>query len=253
MSKTITLIYGIFCYLFFFAVFSYTILFIGNIWVTPGLDTIASSNFIQALAIDIALVVAFGLQHSIMARPAFKKQWTKIVPPAAERSTYVLASAVFLGLIVYFWQPLGGVLWQIENPIAVAVIYTLFALGWGLVFLSTFLINHFDLFGLRQVWLNFRDQPYTTLKFETPWLYRYMRHPLYTGFMLALWAAPTMTAAHFIFALLLTIYILIGSRLEEKDLEHALPEYKRYKDEVPMFFPNLTRNSQPSEGGESYR
>ena len=246
-KRTLILGYGVVAYALFFAVFNYTILFIGNIFVTPSLDSTGATDLGRALLIDIGLLTAFALQHSIMARPAFKRAWTKIIPQAAERSTFVLASTLLLGAIVYFWQPLGGVLWQITDPVAVGVLYGLFAIGWGILFLASFQLNHFDLFGLRQVWLYFRGKPYAHLPFDTPWLYRYMRHPLYVGLMIGLWAAPTMTVAHLVFALLCTGYIFVGVRLEENDLEHALPEYRQYKQEVPMFLPNVGRK-QPQPG-----
>ncbi len=239
VKRTLTLGYGIMVYLLFFAVFNYTIMFIGDIWVSSSLDSSGSGDLGLALLIDVSLLTAFALQHSIMARPAFKRAWTKIIPEPIERSTYVLASTLLLGSIVVFWQPLGGVLWQVSNPLAIGAIYGLFAIGWCIVFLASFQINHFDLFGLRQVWLYFRGRPYTPLTFKTPWLYRHMRHPLYVGLMIGLWAAPTMTVAHLVFALLCTAYIFVGTRLEEKDLENALPEYRRYKQQVPMFVPNI--------------
>jgi len=238
-KRTLILGYGVLAYLLFFGVFNYTIMFIGNIVVTPSLDSIGNSDLSLALLINIGLLTAFALQHSIMARPAFKRAWTKIIPKPAERSTYVLASTLMLGGIVYFWQPLGGVLWQVTDPVAVSILYGLFAIGWGILFLASFQINHFDLFGLRQVWLYFRGKPYTQLEFKTPWLYRHMRHPLYVGLMIGLWSAPTMTVAHLVFALLCTAYIFVGTRLEEKDLENALPEYRQYKQEVPMFMPKI--------------
>ena len=238
-KRTLTLGYGVLAYLLFFGVFNYAIMFIGNIMVTPSLDSIGDSNLSLALLINIGLLTAFALQHSIMARPAFKRAWTKFIPKPAERSTYVLASTLMLGGIVYFWQPLGGVFWQVTDPVAVSILYGLFAIGWGILFLASFQINHFDLFGLRQVWLYFRGKPYTQLEFKTPWLYRHMRHPLYVGLMIGLWAAPTMTVAHLVFAMLCTAYIFVGTRLEEKDLENALPEYRQYKQEVPMFMPKI--------------
>ena len=249
-KRTLTLVYGVAVYALFFGVFSYTILFIGNILVSPSLDSPGNVPTGRALLIDIGLLTAFALQHSIMARPAFKRAWTRIVPEAAERSTYVLASTLLLGAIVIFWQPLGGVLWHITNPLAVGILYALFAVGWGILFLASFQINHFDLFGLRQVWLHFRGRPYTPLAFKTPWLYRHMRHPLYVGLMIGLWAAPTMSVAHLVFALLCTGYILVGTRFEEKDLEDALPEYSSYKQDVPMFMPRIGK-SAPKMGVRS--
>ena len=251
LRKSLTLIYGILCYILFFAVFSYAILFIGNILVTPSLDSPGTTNLIQALVINIGLLGAFALQHSIMARPAFKRAFTKVVPEELERSTYVLAATIILGLILHFWQPLGGILWQLTDPTAIAVVYGLFVLGWVILFLSSFQINHFDLFGLRQVWLYFRGKPYQQLSFSTPWLYRYVRHPLYVGLMIGLWAAPTMTVAHLVFAVLCTGYIFIGAMLEERDLVKALPEYRQYKKQVPMFFPTITSKDVFKENAES--
>lgn len=251
IKKTLTLGYGVIAYGLFFAVFNYAILFIGNIWVTPSLDSVGHDNLAQALLIDIGLLTAFALQHSIMARPAFKRLWTKIIPQQIERSTFVLASSLLLGAIIHLWQPLGGVIWQIENPTIIAALYALFGIGWGILYLASFQINHFDLFGLRQAWLYFRGKPYTHLPFKTPWLYRYMRHPLYVGMMIGLWAAPTMTVAHLVFALLCTGYIFVGARLEERDLEKELPEYRQYKKEVPMFMPKIGSKSQPSITAES--
>lgn len=238
IKKTLTLGYGVISYMLFFTVFNYAILFIGN-FVSPSLDSPGQGNLVQALLVNISLLTAFALQHSIMARPAFKRWWTKVIPEAIERSTYVLASSLLLAAIVYYWQPLGGILWQVKDPVVVAVLNTLFAIGWGMVFLASFQLNHFDLFGLRQVWLYFKGKDYSYLPFKTPWLYRYMRHPLYTGVMIGLWAAPTMSVSHLVFALLCTGYIFVGARFEEKDLQDALPEYANYKAQVPMFIPDI--------------
>ena len=251
MIKRISvLIYGILSYALFFGVFSYTILFIGNIGVSPSLDSAGTSSLGTALLIDVGLLAAFALQHSIMARPGFKRLWTRIIPKPMERSTFVLAASLLLGAAVYFWQPLGGVIWQVENTSAIIAIYTLFATGWAMVLTASFLINHFDLFGLRQVWLYFRGKPYTPVKFGTPWLYRYVRHPLYVGFLIGMWAAPTMTVAHLVFSLLCTGYIFVGAFLEERDLAKSLPEYKQYKKEVPMFVPKIKTRSMPVMVGQ---
>ncbi|MDH5326244.1 MAG: DUF1295 domain-containing protein [Gammaproteobacteria bacterium] len=240
LKKSLTLLYGVFAYLAFLLVFTYAILFIGNLWVTPSLDTVAQTDTIHALLVDLGLLGAFALQHSIMARPGFKRLWTKIVPEPMERSTYVLASTVLLAAIVYFWEPLGGAIWHVTHPVAVTAIYAAFTMGWAILFAATIQINHFDLFGLRQVWLNFRNQPYTQVKFKTPFLYRHMRHPLYVGMMIGMWATPTMTIAHLVFAIMCTAYIFIGVRLEENDLKKVLPEYEQYKKDVPMFLPSLS-------------
>lgn len=239
LRKSLVLLYGIVCYMLFFIVFNYAILFIGNIIVSPSLDTLVETDLASALMIDLGLLGAFAVQHSVMARPAFKRWWTKIIRPEVERSTYVLLSTLLLAAIVFFWQPLGGVIWQLTDPVAIGVVYAFFGIGWAILFLASFQINHFDLFGLRQTWLYFRGKNYTPLTFKTPWLYRHMRHPLYVGLMIGLWAAPTMTVAHLVFAVMCTSYIFVGVRLEEHDLENDLPEYKQYKKAVPMFLPKL--------------
>jgi len=250
-KKSLILAYGVASYSLFLAVFNYAILFIGNILVTPSLDSPGENNLVEALMIDIALLAAFALQHSIMARPAFKNLLTKIIPAEIERSTYVLSSSVILAAVIYLWQPLGGTLWAVTDPVALTFIYTVFAFGWAVLFVASFQINHFDLFGLRQVWLHFRGKPYTPLEFKTPFLYRYTRHPLYVGMMIGLWAAPTMTVAHLVFAALCTGYILVGARFEEHDLENALPEYSRYRKEVSMFIPWSGRKTKQQAATES--
>ena len=244
LKKLFVLCYGVFSYSLFFVVFNYAIMFIGNILVSPSLDSPGQDELLEALLIDVALLGAFALQHSIMARPAFKRRWTKVIPAQIERSTYVLASTAMLAAIVYLWQPLGGVIWQVTDTAAVVAIYAVFVIGWAILFLATFQLNHFDLFGLRQVWLYFRGRPYTQLAFKTPFLYRHMRHPLYVGLMIGLWASPTMTVAHLVFASLCTAYIFIGAMLEERDLENALPEYGQYKKDVPMFVPKIGFRSE---------
>lgn len=251
IKRTLFLLYGATAYTLFVVVFGYTILFIGNIGVTPSLDATTTTDLLTALATDLGLLSLFALQHSIMARPAFKRWWTRLVPETIERSTYVLLSSVALGVIVAFWQPLGGVLWQVTDPVLVKVIYGLFALGWAILFLASFQINHFDLFGLRQVWLQFRNKPYTPIPFKTPFLYRHMRHPLYTGMMIGLWATPIMTVSHLFFALVCTAYIAFGTRLEERDLDHALPGYSQYRKQVPMYLPSPFRGSSRRLAGKT--
>jgi len=244
--RLITLAYGVTSYALFVTVFTYAILFIGNVVVTPSLDSPGNSDIVSALAIDLGLLGLFALQHSIMARPWFKRLVTVVIPSEIERSTYVLASTIIMAAIVYFWQPLGGILWQLTDPMAITALYTVFCLGWAILFLSSFQLNHFDLFGLRQVWLSFKGVPYTELEFKTPWLYRRVRHPLYVGLIIGLWATPIMSVAHFVFALACTAYIVIGAKLEERDLLDALPEYGQYRNNVPMFIPALIgkHNSQ---------
>jgi len=232
------LAYGVASYLIFFATFLYAIGFMGGFYVPTTLDLTAPGSF-QAFGVDVLLLALFALQHSIMARPAFKRRWTRIIPPEAERSTYVLFSSIALIALFAWWQPLGDTLWAANSGFAQGLLYVGFAFGWVLVFASTCLINHFDLFGLRQVWLAFTKQPYTDLEFVTPWPYRVVRHPLYLGWLFAIWCTPAMTTSHFVFATLTTAYIFIGIRLEERDLKQAHPNYQDYANQVPMIFPRL--------------
>ncbi len=248
MIKKLTIFgYGIFSYAVFFATFLYAIGFIGDFGVPKTIDGTVQMPLAQALLINVALLGLFAIQHSVMARPAFKRRWTKIVPQEAERSTYVLFSSLALIVLFAGWQPLGGVVWTVTNPIATAALYTAYAFGWSLVLVSTFLINHFDLFGLRQVWLQLRGTEYTPLKFATPGLYKMVRHPLYTGWLFAFWATPNMTVAHLVFALLSTAYILAAIPFEERDLAEFHPQYKAYKRKVPMLFPTLRRRNRPGK------
>ena len=205
----------------------------------------ARTPFLYALGIDVLLLGIFAVQHSVMARPWFKRAWTRIVPEPAERSTYVLFSSLALIALFAFWQPLGGTVWNIENPTARLVMYQLFGLGFGVVLIATFLINHFDLFGLRQVWLYLIGKPYTQLSFGTPLFYKYVRHPLYVGWMMAFWFTPTMTGAHLLFAILTTAYMLAAIRWEEHDLIEVFGEkYARYRESVPMFIPIGSTNAK---------
>lgn len=239
MKRTAVLIYGIVCYTAFFVTFLYAAGFVGNILVPKSIDAEPTASFGTALLINLMLLAVFAVQHSVMARPAFKRWWTRFIPQAAERSTYVLASSAALILLFHFWEPMGGTIWNVTDPAGRAVLYGLFAFGWLLVLVTTFLINHFDLFGLRQVWLFFRGKAYTPLKFKTPGPYRLVRHPLYVGWLIAFWATPTMTVAHLMFALATTAYILIAIRFEERDLADAHPEYHAYRRSVPMLVPRL--------------
>jgi methanethiol S-methyltransferase len=205
--------------------------------VPQGMDAPPVSPLGTSLLVNLGLLGLFAVQHSVMARPAFKRVWTRIVPEPVERSTYVLASSLALILLFWLWRPLGGVVWDIQNPAGRAVMYAGFAFGWLLVLVTTFLLNHFELFGLRQVWLHLRGRAYTALPFKTPGPYRLLRHPLYVGWFFAFWATPTMTATHLLFAVMTTAYILIAIRLEEHDLVNALPEYAEYRRRVPMLIP----------------
>jgi protein-S-isoprenylcysteine O-methyltransferase Ste14 len=208
--------------------------------VPKSIDAAPETSFGTALLINLGLLTLFAVQHSGMARPAFKRWWTRIVPRPLERSTYVLLSSLALIALFAFWQPMGGVVWHVEGELARAMILGVYFLGWGVVLLATFLINHFDLFGLRQAWLHFVGQEYTRLKLEEPLLYRYVRHPLYVGWLMVFWAAPTMTLAHLVFALVTTVYILVAIQWEERDLvnEHGRA-YEEYRRRVPMLIPRF--------------
>ncbi len=237
MKRFLVLLYGVVCYAVFFATFLYAIGFIGNLLVPVSIDSPRETSLAAALTANIALLAVFALQHSVMARPAFKRWWTRIIPTPMERSTYVLFSSLALILLFSFWQPIGAVVWNVENELGRTLLYAGFAFGWLLVLVSTFLINHFDLFGLRQVWLYFRGKPYVEIPFRTPALYKLVRHPLYVGWFFAFWCTPTMTAAHLLFAIMTTAYIVIATRLEERDLTQAHPEYATYRQRVPMYVP----------------
>lgn len=247
--------YGVVSYVLFLGVFLYAIGFIGNFGVPRAIDGPPALPTPLALTIDLALLGLFALQHSVMARPAFKRRWTRIVPPAAERSTYVLFTNAALILLFWLWEPLGGSIWQVESAVWRGVLWGLCACGWLLVLVSTCLINHFDLFGLRQVWLHLRGRPYTPLRFVTPGPYRLVRHPLYVGWLLAFWCTPTMTAAHLVFALATTTYILIAIQFEERDLlSYHGHDYAAYRRRVPMLIPiprrSAARTDAPAGGYE---
>jgi methanethiol S-methyltransferase len=238
IGRISTLLYGIFCYLVFLASFLYAIAFLGDFGVPRTIDSGLQGSIGHALAINAGLLALFALQHSIMARSWFKRAWTRIVPPAAERSTYVLFSSVALILLFWQWRPIGGLVWQVTNGPTRIAIYGVYAIGWLLLLVATFLINHFDLFGLRQVYLHFRGQEYTGLKFRTPGLYRLMRHPIYFSWLCIFWATPRMTIAHLVFSVATTGYILMAIQLEERDLIRAYGDaYQRYKRQVPSILP----------------
>ena len=238
-KRILVFIYGVVSYAIFFASFLYAIGFIGNFAVPRRIDGVPQLPLWQALAIDAGLLALFAVQHSVMARPAFKRWLTRFIPTSAERSTYVLASSLALIAIFIHWQPLGGVIWNAQSDIARATLYGLYAFGWLLVLATTFLINHFDLFGLRQVWLQLLGKPYTPLKFVVPGPYRVVRHPLYVGWLCVFWATPVMTATHLFFAVGTTLYILTAIRFEERDLVAAHPEYDAYRRAVPMLVPRV--------------
>jgi protein-S-isoprenylcysteine O-methyltransferase Ste14 len=226
-------------YVAFFLTFLYAIGFLGNVLVPKSLDSGPTDPWQTALLIDLGLLSVFAIQHSVMARQGFKRLLTKVIPQEMERSTYVLASSVALMLLFWKWSPLGGVIWQVENPTGRAIFYALYAFGLLLVLVATFAINHFDLFGLQQTWLAFRGQPQPEQKFVTPIMYRFVRHPLYVGWFFTFWSTPDMTATHLLFAVVTTAYILVAIQFEERDLMHAHPEYAEYRRRVPMLIPSL--------------
>jgi protein-S-isoprenylcysteine O-methyltransferase Ste14 len=231
-------IYGLVCYVIFFVTFLYMIGFVGNLVVPKSIDSAPIIPLGHAILVDIGLLGFFGLQHSGMARLEFKERWTHIVPKPIERSTYVLFSSLCLLTLFYFWQPLGVTIWNIEDPLVRKLIYGLFGLGWLVVLISTFLINHFDLFGLRQVYCYLQNKTYEPPAFATPGPYRHVRHPLYVGFFIAFWAAPTMTAAHLVFAIATSVYIVAAIQLEERDLVSIHGQaYADYRRQVPMLIP----------------
>ena len=234
--------YGVTSYLIFLATFLYAIAFVGGFVVPRRLDGPLDTSLPAALATDCALLTLFAVQHSVMARRWFKERWTQIVPWIIERSTYVLCASLALLLLFWQWRPIGIPIWSIESGGARVALWTLFAAGWATVLIVTFLINHFELFGLRQVWLPLLGKPYVRVSFRTPLPYRFVRHPLYFGFLLAFWMTPTMTLAHLVFAVATTAYIVLAIQFEERDLvtEHGA-SYEEYRRTVPMLLPISAR------------
>ena len=238
MGRFASLAYGVVSYLTFLGSFVYSIGFVGNLVVPKAIDSGPQVPTFEALAIDVLLLGGFAVPHSVMARPGFKRRWTRLVPPHVERSTYVLTSSLLLGLLFRLWRPMPGVAWDAGWPAARTALWGLFGAGWLVVLASTFLIDHLDLFGLRQVSLYAAGRPYTTPPFRTRSLYRHVRHPIMLGFMIAFWATPTMTWGHLLFAAATTAYIVVGVRLEERDLlgAHGVT-YEDYRRRVPMLLP----------------
>lgn len=240
LKRLLYFAYSVTSYLIFLATFLYAIAFVGGFAVPRRLDGPLEGSLLSALAIDCALLTVFAVQHSVMARRWFKERWTRIVPWAIERSTYVLCASLALLLLFWQWRPLGMPIWTIENDAVRFGLWALFAAGWSTVLIVTFLINHFDLFGLRQAWLPLIGRPYKPVSFRTPLPYRLVRHPLYFGFLLAFWMTPTMTLAHLVFAVATTAYIVLAIQFEEQDLlaEHGAA-YEEYRRKVPMLLPAL--------------
>ena len=244
MSRIEYLLFGVVAYIVFFATFLYLIAFVADLPQVPltvdrGGDM---SGVLVAVPIDLALVALFGIQHSVMARPWFKARWTKIVPEPVERSVYVLLASVMLILLFCFWRPIPRIVWSVEAPAAVILLYALFAAGWAIVLLSTFMISHFELFGLKQVWGHARKAAPVEPEFRTPLFYRLVRHPLYSGFILAFWATPVMTVGHLLLAVSMLIYILIAIGHEERDLINLFGErYVEYRGRVGKLTPKLWR------------
>lgn len=239
MGRTLALIYGAVSYLIFFVTFLYAIGFVGNIVVPKSIDSgTRADSLTVAIVIDVILLSIFAIQHSVMARPAFKKWWTGIVSPAVERSTYVLLASLALDLLFWQWRPMPDVVWSVENAALRYALWGLFFLGWAIVLLSTFLINHFDLFGLRQVYLYQRGEEYSDVTFTERFLYKFVRHPIMLGFIIAFWATPHMTYGHLLFAAVTTAYILVGIQLEERDsVSIHGTAYEDYRSRVSMLIP----------------
>jgi protein-S-isoprenylcysteine O-methyltransferase Ste14 len=244
MARAFYLLFGLLAYLIFFATFLYLIAFVGNLpWVPRtvdrGHDVVGLAH---AIAADVALIALFGIQHSVMARQRFKKAWTRIVPEPAERSVYVLLASLVLILLFRFWHPIPAMIWSVSNPLPVYLLWGLFGLGWLIVLLSTFLLNHFELFGLHQVWSHAGGRAMPEPQFRQPLFYKWVRHPLYTGFFLAFWATPQMTAGHLLLALGMSAYMLIAIRYEERDLVGLFgDDYEGYRGRVGMLTPKLRR------------
>jgi protein-S-isoprenylcysteine O-methyltransferase Ste14 len=231
MKRILVFVYGVTSYVIGLGIFLYLAGFLGNLFVPRSIDAAPFGPLWEALVVNTLLLGVFALQHSVMARPGFKEWWTRFVPAPAERSTYVLFSNLALALLFWQWRPMGGVVWDVQNAASRGILHGLYASGWLIVLGTTFLINHFDLFGLRQVWLYVCGKPYKPLGFKTPGPYKMVRHPLYVGWLTAFWATPTMTTAHLVFAIGMTLYIFIAIPFEERDLVKyhgaAYADYRR--------------------------
>lgn len=246
MKKIIAFIYGLISYVIFLGAFLYAIVFVGDFAVAKTINTGVETPFAEAVIINLLLLSVFALQHSIMARQGFKKWWTKFVPHAVERSTYVLLSSLALILIYWQWRPLPDVVWEVQHEAGAVLLYSTFGLGWIIVLLSTFMINHFDLFGLKQVYENLKKIEPQPIPFKINFLYRIVRHPIMLGFVIAFWATPVMTVGHLMFSVTTTLYILVALKfLEERDLRKAFGnQYVEYQEKVPMLIPFVKRQKR---------
>ena len=250
MGKLLALIFGVVSYAIFFGSFLYWIGFVSNMIVPKGIDSGVETATATALIINLALLALFGVQHTVMARPGFKEGWTRVVPKSIERSTYVLLSSAILILLYWQWRPMTGVIWEVEAAWAQSLLWAVLFGGILIVLLSTFIIDHFDLFGLRQVWLNLREKAYSHPGFKVTFFYKFVRHPLYVGWIMSMWGTPRMTVGHLLFAAGLTTYIFIAIYYEEKDLVKFLgDDYIQYKEKVPMIIPTIGKGHDTVKGG----
>lgn len=238
--RALVMLYGVVSYFLFFGVFLYLIAFVGDVFVPKRISSEAGMDATSALLINVGLLLLWGIQHSVMARSGFKEAIAKVIPQHIERSTYVLATVIVLAFLMYFWQPMEGVIWQVENPLWQGVIWGVFGLGWGLVLISSFLTDHFDLFGLRQTWIHFVKKSYTSVEFSERLIYRSIRHPMMLGLLFGFWAVPTMTVGHLVFSIGMSGYVLIGIYFEEKSLAKSIgSQYVEYQQRTSRLIPNV--------------